>query len=123
MRVVGTHQPQADPRTRGTIGRAGDLADADCHKGLADHRPARLTGTTQCSFRALSDAKQSAKSEEEAMKRIFNRHPARLNGRPHDITVTSELPDATYLVDQILADAIRRGASDVHIEPTADGCE
>ena len=30
-------------------------------------------------------------------------------------------PDARPLVDAILADAVRRGASDVHVEPTADG--
>jgi type II secretory ATPase GspE/PulE/Tfp pilus assembly ATPase PilB-like protein len=32
-------------------------------------------------------------------------------------------PDARLLVDQILADAVRLGASDVHVEPTAVGCE
>ena len=32
-------------------------------------------------------------------------------------------PDARLLVDKILADAVRLGASDVHVEPTAIGCE
>jgi type II secretory ATPase GspE/PulE/Tfp pilus assembly ATPase PilB-like protein len=38
--------------------------------------------------------------------------------RPND-----SRPDARLLVDQILADAVRDGASDVHVEPTAVGCE
>jgi type II secretory ATPase GspE/PulE/Tfp pilus assembly ATPase PilB-like protein len=32
-------------------------------------------------------------------------------------------PDARVVVDAILADALRRRTSDIHIEPTADGCE
>src|SRR5438876_12257411 len=32
-------------------------------------------------------------------------------------------PDARVLVDQLLDDAVRRRASDIHLEPTADGLE
>jgi general secretion pathway protein E len=46
------------------------------------------------------------------------RGPDIKNTRPND-----SRPDARVLVDQILADAVRDGASDVHVEPTAIGCE
>jgi general secretion pathway protein E len=34
-----------------------------------------------------------------------------------------ELADIRPIVDRLLADAVDRGASDVHVEPTAQGCE
>jgi len=37
--------------------------------------------------------------------------------------VESSGTDARKLTEQILDDAVRRGASDVHVEPTADGYE
>jgi type II secretory ATPase GspE/PulE/Tfp pilus assembly ATPase PilB-like protein len=36
---------------------------------------------------------------------------------------SSAAPDARVLVDQLLADAVRREASDIHLEPTASGLE
>lgn len=38
-------------------------------------------------------------------------------------TAPANPPDARPAVDQVLGEAIRRRASDVHVEPTADGCE
>lgn len=37
--------------------------------------------------------------------------------------MSSPSPDARLLVDEILSEAVRRRASDVHLEPTADGYE
>jgi type II secretory ATPase GspE/PulE/Tfp pilus assembly ATPase PilB-like protein len=37
--------------------------------------------------------------------------------------VTASAPDARPIVDHLLGDAVRRGASDIHIEPTANGYE
>jgi type II secretory ATPase GspE/PulE/Tfp pilus assembly ATPase PilB-like protein len=35
----------------------------------------------------------------------------------------TDLPDARPIVDSLLEQAIQRGASDIHIEPTSQGCE
>jgi general secretion pathway protein E len=39
------------------------------------------------------------------------------------VAAPPSLPDARPLVDAVLAEAVRRGASDVHVEPMADGYE
>ena len=36
---------------------------------------------------------------------------------------SSDIPDARLLVDQLLCESVRRGASDIHLEPTAQGLE